>query len=843
LKVTDGPNGGRGSLGSMGPTSVCTPVGVALGATWNTELVEQVGSVLAAEVKSKGAHVLLAPTVNIHRSPIAGRNFECYSEDPFINGVMASAYINGIQNNGVGTCIKHYVCNDQEFERKSISSEIEERPLREIYLEPFRIAIKNSKPWSAMSSYNKVRGVYASENEYTLKSILKEEWGFDGAVISDWYGTYTDGVPSGGLDLEMPGPGRWMAPEKVKKALKNGTLSLEELNAKVRRLLLLIQRVGLFDNNEIIPEQSADLPEHREIIREAARQAIVLLKNKTNLLPLKNIRSIAVIGENARWPVILGGGSSAVSPHYVISPLEGIKNRAGSDIKVNYAPGTFIHRTMPAPDPENLHTETGEKGLLVEIFDNLNFEGKPAFSQINSRVQFGWFSDSVPNVDQTKFSVRLSGFFTPDANGKHTFGLGTVGRGKLFIDGNEVIDNWTEPAPYGQKTVILELNSGQYYPISVEYCWEGDPMWRSLSLSHMPPCSDDPFTEAVELAKNSDVVIILAGLTGEWESEGFDRIDMKLPGNQDELITAITAANSNTVVVLNTGSPVEMPWIDKVNSVLQLWYDSQEAGNALADILFGDVSPSGKLPTTFPKKLQDNPSFINFPGENGKVYYGEGLFVGYRYYDKKLLEPLFPFGHGLSYTSFNYKNLNVPAAFDIETGLSISLDVNNIGNFDGMEIVQVYIRDIRSSLIRPEKELKFFTKVFIGKGETKTIAFTLDQEAFWFYNPAVKKWVAEPGEFEILIGASSQDIRLSAITSLNSKPMRHDTRLHTGLPLRQILNDPTGYAVFGKHFDEWIKAPELQGILDLSIEEIAAKAPNIVTPEKLFYLSEDLAKY
>jgi len=760
FRVTDGPNGGRGNHSNMSPRSVCTPVGIALGATWNTELVEKVGEVLGDEVRTKGAHMLLAPTVNIHRSPIAGRNFECYSEDPYLSGEMASAYINGLQKQGVGACIKHFVCNDQEFERNSMSSEIEERPLREIYLEPFRKAIKQAKPWSVMSSYNRLRGIFASENDYILKTILKDEWAFDGIVMSDWYGTYTDGVPAGGLDLEMPGPARWMGRDKVKAALNSGTLTDEALNEKVRRLLQLFEKAGLFENPELQPEQGIDRPVHRKVIREAAQEALVLLKNQ-DILPLEGIKSIAVIGENARWSQISGGGSAVVSAHYVVSPLDGMRSRAGGQVLVEYAIGCFIHKTMPAPDADTLSTVSGEEGLLVEVFENLDFSGQPAFTQINKVPQFGWFDASVPNVNQERFAVRLSGFFTPKDSGLHTFGLGTIGRGRLRMDDKEMIDNWSEPVQTAQKCVDMQMNAGQKYALLVEYTWEGDPRWRSLNLSHLPPHGSDLITEAVELAKRSDVVVLVAGLTGDWESEGFDRVDMKLPGDQNELIEKVAAANPKTIVVLNVGSPVEMPWIDKVAGVIQMWYDSQEQGNALADVIFGDVSPSGKLPTTFPVRLQDNPSYINFPGENGRVLYGEGLFVGYRYYEKKALAPLFPFGHGLSFTTFEYSNLQISDEFKIEDGLVVSFDIKNAGKQGGKEVAQVYVRDAKSSLVRPEKELKAFAKVALQAGETKTIHLQLDREAFWFYDPLHGGWIVEPGEFEILVGASSQDIRLT----------------------------------------------------------------------------------
>ena len=513
FKVTDGPNGSRGAQGGMGPTSVCTPVGIALGATWNIELIEKVGEVLGDEVKQKGAHILLGPTVNIHRSPIAGRNFECFSEDPYLSGEMAVAYIKGLQSKRVGACIKHFVCNEQEFERTSISSEVDERPLREIYLEPFRKAVSAARPWAVMSSYNRLRGIFASENDYTLKTILKGEWGFDGIVMSDWYGTYTENVPSGGMDLEMPGPARSMSADNVKQALASGKLTEAGLNDKIRRLLSVVEKAGLFENPELRAEMGEDKPEHRKIIRQAAQEAIVLLKNENNILPLNGVKSIAVIGENARWAQILGGGSSMVVPHYVISPLEGIRSRVADKVKVGYAPGCFIHRTLPAPDFDTLSTSNGDCGLLVEVYDNLDFSGEPAFTQTNKIVQFGWFGHSVPNVDQTRFAVRLSGFFTPKETGLHTFGLSTVGRGRLLIEGKEVIDNWTVATPYFEKTIQLQMTAGQRYPLIVEYKWEGNPMWRSLSLGHMPPQASDLLSEALELAGSSDVVVLVAGLT------------------------------------------------------------------------------------------------------------------------------------------------------------------------------------------------------------------------------------------------------------------------------------------------------------------------------------------
>jgi len=840
FKVTDGPNGARGAWGDMGPQSVATPVGIAMGATWNPELIEKVGNVLAEEVKAKGAHILLAPTVNIHRTPIAGRNFECFAEDPFLSGMIASAYVKGIQEKGAGACIKHFVANDQEFERTSISSEVDERTLREIYLEPFRIAIRNSKPWAVMSAYNRVNGIYACENDHTLKDILKDEWGFEGIVMSDWFGTYDEAVPAGGLDLEMPGPARWMAKDFVQKALDSGALTMEALDDKVLRLLGVIEKAGLFENPELKPERAEDKPEHRAIIREAAREAIVLLKNENDLLPLQKTKSIAVIGPYARMAQVLGGGSAGVTPHYATSPFDGIRVRAGDQIKVETAPGCFIYKNLPSPAPETLFTSDERSGLSLSLFDNTELSGAPAYSEVTTRTQFGWFDNSVPNVNQEAFSLSMEGFFMPQESGMHTFALNAIGLARLFIDDKLVIDHWAESESGQQKTVDLELVADKGYPIRMEYSWKGNPRWRSLSLGHIPPHAPDLMAEAVDLANRSDVVVLIAGLSKEWESEGFDRVDMKLPGAQDELIERVVEANPNTIVVLNVGSAVEMPWIDKVPAVIQLWYDSQEQGNALSDVLFGDVNPSGKLPTTIPVHLQDNPAYINYPGENGKVRYGEGLFVGYRYYDKKELAPQFPFGHGLSYTTFEYSNLHLSMDQVIpEKGLDVSLDVTNTGKRTGKEVAQLYVRDINCSLARPEKELKAFAKIELAPGETKTISLHLDREAFWFFDPARNGWVTEPGEMEVLIGSSSRDIRLQEKFMLTSES---GSRLHVGLPLRILLEDEVGHSVLAQHFGSMLESPMIAMGRDMSLEQISKLAPDMLTSEQLKAINDDLEK-
>jgi beta-glucosidase len=774
MRVTDGPIGARGTQARGGPTSACFPAPIALAATWNPKLVERVGMALGNETKAKGAHILLAPTVNIHRSPLAGRHFECYSEDPYLTARMAVAYIKGLQSQGVGACIKHFVCNDSEFQRHTISSEVGERPLHEIYLAPFRAAVREANPWAVMSAYNKLNGVWCSENRHLLLEVLKEEWGFDGIVISDWFGTYTPNVAAGGLDLEMPGPARWMG-QHVQGAMEAGDLSLEELDDKVRRLLRTLWRVGAFDQPELRPEQAIDRPEDRRLAREVAAEAIVLLKNQDRLLPLDlgALKSIAVIGENARWAQVQGGGSAHVSPHHVVSPLDGILTKAAGRATVGYEIGCPIHKRLPLIDVNLLTAEDGSQGgLTVQFFANPGLSGSPVYTERYGHADLVWLGESVPGIDPERFSARLAARFTPAETGRHVLGLMSVGRSRLLVDGQEIIDHWTE-TPSGERperVAEIDLVAGQSVQIVVEYSWQAGSGWRMLRLGCLPPMPSDPVGRAVELAARSDVAIVFAGLTDEWESEGEDRAGMDLPGDQVALIERVAAANPRTIVVLNTGSPIPMDWLDAVPAVVQAWYPGQEAGHAIADVLFGDANPSGRLPTTFPRCLKDNPAYLNYPGENGKVTYGEGLFVGYRYYDAKGIEPLFPFGYGLSYTTFAYSNLRLEAnEYLAGDEIRVRVDVENTGARAGQEVVQLYLRDVESALRRPEKELKAFAKVALEPGETKTVTLLLDQEALSYYDPDQNGWVVEPGEFEVLVGSSSRDIRLAERFTLRTK--------------------------------------------------------------------------
>ncbi len=618
-----------------------------------------------------------------------------------------------------------------------------------------------------MSAYNRINGTHASENKDILLNILKGKWGFDGLIISDWYGTYSDHVAAGGLDLEMPGPARWMG-QQVFDAVVNGELSEALIDDKVRRLLRTIKRVGAFDRPQLQAEQSQNRAEDRQLARAVAGEAVVLLKNAGDLLPLdpNKPQRIAVIGENARWTQIMGGGSSGVNPHYAVAPLDGVKAQVGHDVRVDYEIGCAIDKHPPLLNVDWLTTgPQNQRGLTLSYFDNLDLLGDPVYTAVISKTQLSWFGETAPHIDPAHFSLRLTGRLTVPTTDEYTLHLMSVGKSRLILDGEVRLENWKEETVVvmegeqeGQTTsVTLSLTAEQPYDLVVEYSSNPPARWRTVRLGCSLMLPDDPVATAVDLAAQADVAIIFAGLTKEWESEGFDRPDMELVGRQNELITRVTAANPNTIVVLNVGSPVSMPWLAQTPAVLQMWYPGQEGGNAIADVLFGAVNPSGRLPVTIPKRLQDNPAYINYPGENGKVYYGEGIFVGYRYYDKKAIAPLFPFGHGLSYTTFAYDNLQL----DVNTrGEQLQVDLTNSGAYAGQEVVQVYLHDVAARLERPLQELKAFAKVHLEPGETKTVTLQLDRQSLAYYDPDVSAWVTEPGEFELLVGASSRDIRL-----------------------------------------------------------------------------------
>ncbi|TRM68227.1 glycoside hydrolase family 3 protein [Schizophyllum amplum] len=799
MRMSDGPNGVRGTQFFNGVPSSAFPSSTGLGSSFDVELAEEIGKALADECRAKGCHVLLGPTVNTQRSPLGGRGFESFSEDPVLNGTIAAAYINGLQSKGVSATIKHFVANDQEFERFSISSDISERALREIYLKPFQIALKKADPWAFMSSYNRVNGLHVSENKRLLDDVLRKEWGFNGLIMSDWIGVYsTTASIKAGLDLEMPGPTA-MRGRAVERAMAGGKLDVSDLDFCVRNILGLLKRAYASGIPFDAPEEGLDTPEVRALLRRAAADATVLLKNDKGVLPLKKgTKSIAVIGPNARYAMTSGGGSARLLSTYAISPLEGIEEEAkkvGAEVK--YHIGATSHKYLPLLD-EHIKQADGEAGALIEFWNE-----EPAGDFISTQPDFSaglkpcvWSTPTkstncflMDGIDTSKVNykchIRFTTKFTPDVSGDWDFGLNLAGRGNLYLDGQLIIDLSTNPelgeAFFGLgtvdvKTTVKGLKAGQSYDLeirinSADFQARSSPFecFGGIRLGAMPTTNQDTaIAEAVEMAKASDVALLIIGLNHDWESEGFDRQNMELPGLTNRLVSEVLQANPNTVVVNQSGTPVEMPWVDEAHTLLQAFYGGNEVGSGMADVLFGNVNPSGKLALTFPKRLEDNPSwpFFGSQGETpGHVLYNEGIYVGYRSYEKRNLAPLFPFGFGISYSSFEYSDLSLSPLSD--TGdLTVSFKIKNTSNIAGREVAQVYVTDPQSSAPRPAKELKGFTKVALAPGETKTATVKLERDAFSFYDERKMSWIAEKGVFGVWVGASSADIKLKGDVEL-----------------------------------------------------------------------------
>lgn len=777
ITTADGPHGVRRFNSERIVTGTATyfPTGVSMASSWNPELIGKVSGAIAEETRALGFDIILGPCINIIRHPLAGRDFESFSEDPYLAGKIGVAYVDGVQKNNVGTSLKHYACNSQETERMRGNSVVDERTLREIYLSAFEMVVKESKPWTLMCSYNRINGKYASENHHLLTEILRDEWDFEGLVMSDWTATHsTVDALAAGLDLEMPGPEKHFG-ARAQDAVAEWKLDESIINRSAARMLELIMLSGKIMGDGFVSNASINTPEHQKLARDLAEESITLLKNSGGILPLNknNINSIAVIGPNADIR-ISGGGSSYVYSPYFITSLDGLKEVLGTGAELYVEKGCENYDRPPIMNPQYLTGLSGENGLTVEYFNNAELSGAPVLKFIDTNFDhwtFDQFFGKGLNCDQ--FSARWTGKVNSPSSGRHTMHAQYIGNLTLKIDGKTIpsISDKSSPSRLSllnTSAFEFDLSAGRAHDITIEYAKPTyvETGFLQLFFGFFPlPEEDDRIRKAAELAAKSDVVLVFAGMSEGYETEGADRPNMKLPGRQDELIRAVAEANHKTVVVVNSGVPVEMPWISEVQGVVEAFYMGQEGARALSDILVGNVNPSGKLSMTFPIRLEDTPAYINFPGGRD-VLYGEGIFVGYRYYDKRDMEPLFPFGHGLSYTEFKYTNMNAPGTFKPGEPLEVSIDVENLGQYDGKEVVQLYVSDMACSVARPPKELKGFAKVEIARGERKTVKFLLDERAFSFYDPIKKGWAAEPGEFEILIGSSSRDIRARAVVKL-----------------------------------------------------------------------------
>ena len=756
LKMSDGPMG----VHDYGLTTAY-PAGVALAASWDVDLAKRFGIAMGRDARARGVHFILGPGMNIYRAPMNGRNFEYFGEDPFLASRMAVAVIQGMQSQRVIATAKHFAGNNSEFARMTLNSDIDERTLREIYLPAFEASVKEGHVGAVMDAYNLVNGSYMTQNIHLNNEILKKEWGFDGIDMSDWGGTH-DGVAAanGGLDLEMPSP-TFMNRDALLPALKDGKISVATIDDKVRRILRTAIAFGFFDQ----PQTDIGIPtysqEGRQAALDVARGSMVLLKNSGNLLPLdeNKVKTIAVIGPDAYPAVISGGGSAESKPFNSVSYLEGISNRLGTKAKVLYAVD------VPPLDEvfensEFVTAPNGEAGLKGEYFSNEELKGTPALVRTDKHVHFDWGEGSfAPGEPVDHFAIRWTGYYVPKETGDYKFYTSADDGVRLYVGDDIAIDDWL---PHSQTLDIAtrHLEAGQPYKIRLEYF---DSVSTAIAGFGVARAEAYVGRDTKPLAAKADAVIICVGFDPKTEGEGFDR-PFQLPGGQDELIRQISAVNKNVIVVVTAGGNVDMTrWIDNVPAILHAWYPGQEGGTALAQILFGDTSPSGKLPASFERRWEDNPTFHSYYPEKGsnRVSYSEGVFVGYRGFDRSATKPLFAFGYGLSYSTFAYSGLSVtPQSGNLNDPVSVSLDVKNTGNRVAAEVAELYVGDSHASVPRPVKELKGFAKVDLKPGETRRVTLTLDRRAFSFYDVAKKDWSAEPGDFTILVGGSSDNIQL-----------------------------------------------------------------------------------
>ncbi|KAF4964763.1 hypothetical protein FSARC_7362 [Fusarium sarcochroum] len=751
------------------------PSATGMGATFNTELIHKVGSLLGEEAKHRGVHILLAPTLCLQRSPLIGRGFEAFGEDPFLSGTLGAHYINGVQEQGVATSVKHYAAHDQSDNSIEDNVVMTERTLREAHMLPFQLALRGSDPWTIMTSYNKINGVHVSEDPLLLKEILREEWGFKGLVMSDWFGTYsTSEAINAGLDLEMPGPTDWRG-KRLSIAVNSRKVSRATVDQSVENVLNLINKVkaGWVTDN---PPRS-DTPEQRALIRQLVAESVVLLKNDKQKLPIKNPEKLrfGLIGDHVKNPALCGGGSAEVEPYYGVTPYEAIKEVVGEE-NISYTPGCNSFRFSPLIKGHTPLDSTTE-GWFVEIFGE-NPDEKPDTEAIVSTIaekQLVDVPESYHSTIPAKYFVRARAKYTIQESARLRFGFSTSGKGKLIIDGKEVIDLWTSQPPKTDSTPCfnrlsmerfyeMEAEKGQVLDLEVLQVNENltGGVGTALTLTGRVGIyevfdEDQGIKDAAELAKSVDVPIVITGLSSDFEYEGSDRKHLRLPGRVDELIEAVLKANPDAIIITQSGLPIEMPWESQAVTLLHAWFGGQETGHGMSDVLFGKVNPSGRLSLTFPKSIKHTPAYLTFSKADYDIVYGEGVFIGHRYYEMIDREPLFYFGHGLSYATFDYSNLVVPSEFTSNVGheMRVKVDITNKGSYAGSEVVQLYIHHVDSSLQRPIRELKAFTKVYLEVDETKTVELTLDKYSLSFWSQEASKWKAEAGKYIVILASSS----------------------------------------------------------------------------------------
>ena len=773
LRMADGPIGVRHG----GPATTMAG-GISLAASWDPALAAEEGTQIARDARAKGVHFMLGPAFNIYRAPMNGRNFEYMGEDPYLAGQIAVGYIQGMQSQGVSATAKHFIGNNSDFDRHNTDSIIDERTMREIYLPAFEAAVKQGHVRSVMDSYNLTNGIHMTQNGYLNNEVLKKEWGFDGILMSDWTSTYDAvGAANGGLDLEMPS-GKFLNREKLLPAIKQGSVSVATIDDKVRRILRVAIQFGWLDREQTDLTISRYNREGDQVALQSAREGAVLLKNEGNLLPLKKdaVKSILVVGPDAYPAVPVGGGSAHVVPFAAVSFVQGISDYLGNAGQVFYSPGIPTVSEMSAATFFSTAASGGTSGLKAEHFTNADLQGEPFLTRTDDHIDFG--PPSRKMLPAEAVSSRWTGYYTPTAAGKYDLFVTSTGEDggyyRAFVDDKIVLDDWTVSKELlGVATLSLDAT-----PHKVVLEHHGESRWLGGHL-HMGIARQGSYVlpDAKKLAAKADVVVVAAGFDPGSESEGADRT-FRLPPGQDELIREMAAANKNTIVLVTSGGGVDMnAWIRRVPALLEVWYPGQEGGKAAAEILFGDVNPSGRLPASLERHWEDNPAHESYYPAAGttRVSYKEGVFVGYRGYEHTGTKPLFPFGYGLSYTSFQYANVAIqPADANAKSdGISaplfqISFDVTNTGSRAGADVAQIYVAEPHAKVPRPAKELKGFARIELKPGETKTSTVTLSGRSFSYYDAEAKQWRADPGEFQILVGRSSQDIVLRGSLTLSA---------------------------------------------------------------------------
>jgi beta-glucosidase len=774
LVLSDGPVGVRGEFWDERDPSANLPSPTALAATWDEGRIERLGRLLAAEAHRKGVDVLLAPTVNLHRTPYGGRHFECYSEDPWLSGRAAAAYVRGVQSGGVATAVKHLVANDAETDRFGVDVRVDERTLRELYLLPFELAVVEGGAWALMAAYNRVNGELMTEHPM-VRDLLGAEWGFDGLLVSDWFAARNT-VPAGrhGLDLAMPGPdGPWG--QALLEAVRAGAVPEQEIAEKALRILRLAARVGALSGVSAAagPPAQPSAAELAEELRAAAAAGFVLVRNRGAVLPLDpRTRRVAVIGPNATHPRALGGGSATVFPPYTISPLNGIAAALGDGVEVEHVVGVELPEALPVAGPDLVSDPlSGVPGMSVRMLDVDGEQIAHEHRTSGALLWSGSFGRGLPIGLVATIEVRA--VLTAPLDGDYLVGCSGVGPFRLEADGRALIDEDLQPAPGvafidvfaapPKATRTLSLQAGQQVDLRLRHQVAHNAFGTIFKFIAAPPALDPEagLAAAVLAAAAADVAVVVVGTTEEVESEGFDRRDLRLPGRQDELVRRVAAANPRTVVVVNAGAPVELPWAQDVAAILLTWFPGQEFGNALGDVLAGDREPGGRLPTTWPVAASAALPSVT-PGPDGVLPYTEGLHIGYRRFARDGVAPRYWFGHGLGYTSWQYVDLAVPPRVTGDGDIAVSVRIRNSGAREGREVVQVYAERPDSAVERPVRWLVGYAGVRAEPGEEVAVEVPVPARALAYWDVERHDWVLEPGVFRLVAAPDAGAAGVSA---------------------------------------------------------------------------------